>query len=61
MVVAFFGHSDFSVNDISKSEFLLVLDKAINNCSVEFWLGGYGNFDDFAATCANEYKLTHKR
>lgn len=54
-IVTFFGHSDFQeeIKYIKKIEFFLQKEKLKD---VDFYLGGYGKFDEFALKCCREYK-----
>ena len=38
---------------------LSLLENVVGNSSVEFFLGGYGAFDDFAYSCCKKYRMTH--
>ena len=60
MIVSFFGHSNFIENENIKETLLTLLEEDINGSDVQFCLGGYGNFDDFALKCCKEYKSRHK-
>ncbi|MBQ3234764.1 MAG: hypothetical protein IJA97_01225 [Clostridia bacterium] len=60
MIITFCGHADFIEEAGLKDRILKIIAKFSNNCSVDFYLGEYGNFDYFAKTCAYEYKKTFK-
>ena len=59
MTVSFFGHSDFHFNDIYKSRVLEYLEKSLTGEKLEFFLGAYGGFDNFAFECCKIYKEKH--
>ncbi len=52
MIITFCGHSDYLEKKEHKQSILEYLDKYINGADVDFYLGGYGNFDNFAYNCA---------
>lgn len=56
MIVTFFGHSDFRANEFYKTKLLKILKTVTKNEPVLFYLGGYGQFDNFAYECAKEIK-----
>ena len=56
MVIAFFGHSDFSADEIIKEKLLETLRSLINDSEAELLLGGYGGVDRFALNCGKCYK-----
>ena len=60
MIVTFFGHRDFCESDQDGEKLLLLLESLTGGEDVEFYLGGYGNFDNFALKCCKEYKSRHK-
>lgn len=60
MIITFCGHSNF-LSSLEDEERLLKLLEAITcGKQVNFYLGGYGNFDNFALKCATKYKQSHK-
>lgn len=59
MIVSFCGHSDFIGAEHIKQIVLSYLEEKIGGKQVDFYLGGYGSFDNFAYVCAREYKLKH--
>ncbi len=59
MTVTFCGHSDFYKTDEYEKCVMDYLEKNIGNKAAEIYLGGYGNFDDFAYHCCKKYKETH--
>ena len=61
MVVSFFGHRDYPKERVSRDEPILLrlLEDTFGDNEVEFFLGGYGNFDAFAYNCCKKYHETH--
>lgn len=59
MIVSFFGHSSFDRKKIDINTVLQILEDQIKGVDVEFYLGNYGFFDDFAYKAATEYKKLH--
>lgn len=59
MKVSFFGHADFSDNAL-KGVMVKILADYIKGKEVEFLLGGYGRFDNFAYECCQEVKDTNR-
>ena len=59
MIVTFCGHSDFSELERCRPILLSLFEKKIGDAPVDFYLGGYGNFDTFANSCCKEYQATH--
>lgn len=59
MIVGFFGHASFSESSIHMQTVLNVLENEIQGQDVDFYLGNYGNFDNFAYSVAKEYQKAH--
>ena len=59
VIITFLGHSNFIPTTEIKKEILEQLEKKIGEQKVVFYLGGYGNFDNFALQCCKEYKKQH--
>ena len=59
MILTFCGHSDYLKNFEDETLLLNLLEKTIKGKPVDFYLGGYGNFDAFAFECAKIYKQRH--
>ena len=59
MIISFCGHSTYITNEQDKLMILELLEKLGKNEQIDFYLGGYGNFDSFARLCATEYQKTH--
>ena len=56
MIISFCGHSDYLSNLEDEERLLKLFEKVIENRQVDFYLGGYGAFDNFALKCAKKYK-----
>lgn len=56
MIITFFGHSNFLSSYVNEEELLKQIEKIACGNHVDFYLGGYGNFDTFARRCATKYK-----
>ena len=59
MIVSFFGHSSYFSKDITVEKVVMLLEEEINGSDVDFYLGNYGNFDNFAYNVAKEYQKGH--
>ena len=59
MIVAFCGHSKYISNKNDEKKIFDILNAYIRDEHVEFFLGEYGAFDDFAYRCAKKYKEIH--
>ena len=57
--ITFCGHHDEWRLDEIKEELISQIESYAKNEAVEFWLGGYGNFDSFALKCCKQYKTKH--
>ena len=55
MVVTFFGHADFQGEAKFKNKIENILEE-FSFQQIDFYLGGYGNFDSFALRVCQEYK-----
>lgn len=60
MIITFFGHSSYSSSAKDENRLLNLLEEVVHGDSVDFYLGGYGGFDDFALKCATMYKRNHQ-
>lgn len=60
MTVTFFGHRDFIASEELRKRLMSILDEAVGDRSVEFFLGGYGGFDSFAHTCCRDFAEKHQ-
>ena len=59
MIISFFGHADFLYDKKIKEKLLNELNKLAKDRNIDFYLGGYGNFDSFAKNICLEFKRTH--
>lgn len=59
MIITFCGHSDFYEKEDMAKTVMEAIEKIGKGKKVEFFLGGYGNFDNFGHRIAKEYKLKH--
>ena len=59
MIVTFCGHGHYGACAEDERKILEILDRCVGDTPVEFFLGGYGNFDSFAWSCAKKYKEKH--
>lgn len=59
MKITFIGHRDFLTTEETEQQMQDILINLPNNEEIEFFLGGYGNFDIFAKNCCKKYQTTH--
>ena len=59
MIITFCGHSNFIANEEYKNKMMDLLDRLVGDESVTFYLGNYGNFDNFAFLCCRQFKDKH--
>ena len=59
MVLTFWGHSNFQPDAYLERKLLGLLNEIVRNSPADFYLGGYGGFDNFALECAKEFKKSH--
>ena len=59
MVVVFCGHSNYISNIQDEVNILNILKLEVGDAPCDIFLGGYGNFDDFAFRCAKKFKQGH--
>ena len=59
MIITFFGHSNYLRNKSDESRVLALLESLAKMEQVDFYLGSYGQFDNFALMCARKYKEKH--
>ena len=57
--MTFCGHSEFDCRKEYEREMLDILEEWVGDKSAQMYLGGYGEFDEFAYRCCKEYKKTH--
>ena len=61
MVIAFCGHSQYIKNLEDEKLVLEILKKRVANNDVDFLLGEYGGFDNFAYGCVKQFKTLHPK
>ena len=59
MIIAFFGHADFQKTAVLEQKLLALLEDVVGESAAEFYLGGYGGFDNFAYRCGRSYQKMH--
>ena len=59
MVITFCGHSDFQRMPEYEEKMLALLEAVVGDKYAEMYLGGYGDFDEFACYCCRKYKQAH--
>ena len=59
MVVSFFGHKNIFYDDLDLEQIISIIEQEAGSQPVEFFMGGYGNFDAFGLRCAKLYKKLH--
>ena len=59
MIISFCGHSNFQKSKEYEKKILIILQNTVGDNHVDFYLGGYGAFDDFAYECCKKYRETH--
>lgn len=59
LIISFFGHSSYSYSDEDEKRLLENIETISKDNQVDFYLGGYGNFDSIAKKCAKVYQKTH--
>lgn len=60
MIITFCGHSSFHEENDDEQNLLKLIEDVAKDEQVDFYLGGYGNFDLFARKCAKKYQEVHK-
>lgn len=59
LIISFFGHSSYSYCEEDESRLLELIETVSKGSQIDFYLGGYGNFDSFAKRCAKRYQQKH--
>ena len=59
MIISFFGHSKFYESFEYIESVMNFFEAVIGDREVIFYLGGYGDFDEFAYVCCKRYKEAH--
>ena len=60
MRVAFFGHASFHATEEIKENLMRILKNITDEGDVEFFFGGYGQFDSFALSCVMKIRSSNK-
>lgn len=61
MIISFFGHSVFIATCQLKKKLFDILNNEAFDKSVDFYLGGYGEFDSFAKSVCLEFQKINKK
>ncbi len=62
MIIGFCGHSDLVLSNDERTKIKnIIIDLVSKNDKVEFYLGGYGNFDYACANILKELKFTYSK
>ena len=59
MIVTFFGHAHFIPTKEYEQKLFDLLERRVGDQAADMYLGGYGEFDDFAYTCCKRYQEKH--
>ncbi len=59
MIVAFCGHAHFMKTEEYERKVFAWFEEKTGDQPAEMYLGGYGEFDDFAYDCCKKYKAAH--
>ena len=59
MIITFCGHSEFKRTSEYEEKILSFLESTVGGEPADMYLGGYGEFDEFACDCCSKYKATH--
>ncbi|MBE6644535.1 MAG: hypothetical protein E7612_04040 [Ruminococcaceae bacterium] len=60
MIITFFGHSHFHFDSVDEKLFLSIIAENVKDSRVDFYLGGYGEFDSFSYKCCKRYREENK-
>lgn len=59
-IITFCGHSSVSFDVVEmENKIMSILEEELKGAPVQFYLGGYGQFDGFALRCCKKYKALH--
>ena len=58
-IITFCGHANFHKAQEYEQQLIDILERETRDCTAEMYLGGYGNFDEFAYQCCLSLKHTH--
>ena len=59
MIITFCGHAKFHKTEECEQKLLAFLEAKVGERSADIYLGGYGDFDEFAYICCKKYQKTH--
>ena len=59
MIITFCGHAQISDLGTYEEKILEILQEIVGDQPADMYLGGYGDFDNFAYKCCKRYKETH--
>lgn len=59
MIVTFCGHAQFYKSEKYEQKILDFLEERVGDQPADMYLGGYGDFDNFAYECCKKYKKAH--
>lgn len=60
MIITFFGHATYQYDENDEKKLMELIESVSRSEKVDFYLGGYGNFDSLAKKCAQRYKEKHR-
>ena len=58
-IITFCGHASFKKTQEYEEKLTLILEKEVGDSAADMYLGGYGDFDEFAYECCKKYKRNH--
>lgn len=61
MIITFCGHSKFTTKKAYEEKIISYLEKIVGDNVVDMYLGGYGDFDNFAYECCKKFKASHPK
>ena len=59
MIITFCGHAQISDLGTYEEKIFEILQEIVGDQPADMYLGGYGDFDNFAYKCCKRYKETH--
>ena len=60
MIITFCGHSNFLSSVEYEEKILRLLEELVRDSHADIYLGGYGEFDNFAYRCCKKFQQHHK-
>ena len=61
MIITFCGHSKFIKTPQMEEKLMCLLEERVGDIPAQFFLGGYGGFDDFSYQCCKQYQKNHPK